>query len=446
LLAFNRWAERADTGCVGSTELNTSWSQRLTFGALISVSIAIGWTASWTATGALGFRGWVDLVAGAGIFMLVGLPLLFVLVGIPISRILGASAEAMLAREEKLRQESRRREFESRLQRALELADDEADALEVLTRSFGVLAASQPTELLLADSSRAHLRAVASHPEGSGPGCGVPSPSQCAAVRRGQTAVFASSTELDACPHLRHRPEGDRSAVCVPVTVLGTSVGVLHATARPGDPPGHDIVVGLEAIANQAGARIGMIRALSSSQVQASTDPLTGMLNRRSLEVAMRPVLEGGLPFAVLMADLDHFKILNDTFGHDAGDRALRIFASAVRRTLRPADLSSRHGGEEFLIVLPECGALEAATAAERLREAIALANLSDGTAPGFTVSFGVADSETFGTDFSVLVTVADGALRDAKRRGRDRVVLAADPPTRNAAPAAGVTGAADRH
>jgi diguanylate cyclase (GGDEF)-like protein len=238
--------------------------------------------------------------------------------------------------------------------------------------------------------------------------------------------VFTSSEELDACPHLRDRPEGDCSAVCVPVTVLGTSVGVLHTTASPGVPPSHDVVVGLEAIANQAGARIGMIRALSRSQVQASTDPLTGMLNRRSLEESLRPLLDAGRPYAVLMADLDHFKNLNDTFGHDAGDRALRLFASSVKRTLRPGDLASRHGGEEFLIVLPDCGAIEAATAAERLREAIALSNLSDGTAPGFTVSFGVADSATFGEDFATLVTVADGALREAKQTGRDRVVTAA--------------------
>ncbi|MGE0795544.1 MAG: GGDEF domain-containing protein, partial [Acidimicrobiia bacterium] len=235
-----------------------------------------------------------------------------------------------------------------------------------------------------------------------------------------------SSDELVACPHLRFRPDGDRSAVCVPVTVLGTSVGVLHATAAPGDPPGPDLVVGLEAIANQAGARIGMIRALARSQVQASTDPLTGMLNRRSLEEEIRPILEDRRPYAVVMADLDNFKNLNDTFGHDAGDRALRIFASSIRRALRPGDLACRHGGEEFLVVLPDCGALEAATAAERLRESIALSNLSDGSAPGFTVSFGVADSETFGTDMSVLVTAADGALRQAKQAGRDRVVTAA--------------------
>jgi diguanylate cyclase (GGDEF)-like protein len=77
------------------------------------------------------------------------------------------------------------------------------------------------------------------------------------------------------------------------------------------------------------------------------------------------------------------------------------------------------------VLVLPDCGAVEAAAAAERLREAIVLANLSSGNAPAFTASFGVADSETFGDDFAHLVTMADGALRHAKQSGRDRVVTA---------------------
>jgi diguanylate cyclase (GGDEF)-like protein len=398
---------------------------QLPFAALCLLVLAVVSTAAHEVALDLGIgEGWRFLVAPF-LFFVVGFPALLLLVGRPYNRRLLADAEVVRRREEGLRREAGRQEFEGRLHRALELADDEPAALAVVTRAFAALSSERPTELLLADSSRSHLHPVAVNPEGGHPGCPVPSPAQCPAVRRGQTAVFDSGDELDACPHLRGRATGDRSAVCAPVTILGTAVGVLHATGEPGRPPGPDEVVGLESIANQAGARLGMIRALARSEVQASTDPLTGLLNRRSMEEVVRPILEAGRAYAVVMGDLDHFKSLNDTYGHDAGDRALRLFAGAVRRSLRPVDVACRYGGEEFLLVLPDCGAVEAEAAAERLRESITLANLGSGAAPGFTASFGVADSASLTSDFDTLVQAADAALRRAKQAGRDRVETA---------------------
>jgi diguanylate cyclase (GGDEF)-like protein len=318
---------------------------------------------------------------------------------------------------------ARRQEFEGRLHRALEMSDQEPEALDVVGRSLAAASSIHPSELLLADSSQAHLDQVASYL--GGPGCGVASPAACPAVRRGQTSVFLSGDDLDACPHLRGRPGGDRSAAGVPVTILGNTVGVLHATGEPGTPPSGDAVAALEVIATEAGARIGMIRALSRSQVQAATDPLTGLLNRRSLEDAARTALTNGRHYALVMADLDHFKLLNDTYGHDAGDRALRLFSGVIKRALRPIDLACRYGGEEFVLVLPDCDAAEAQLIADRLREELALA-LVNGTTPGFTSSFGVADSRIHGDDLFSMIGIADVALLDAKRSGRDRVVLAA--------------------
>ncbi|MBW8826198.1 MAG: GGDEF domain-containing protein [Acidobacteria bacterium] len=193
---------------------------------------------------------------------------------------------------------------------------------------------------------------------------------------------------------------------------------------RPGAPPSTEVVAGLEAVANEAGARIGMIRALTCSQVQASTDSLTGLLNRRSLEDALRPVLREGRQYAVVEADLDHFKVLNDTHGHETGDRALRLFAGVVKRALRPGDLACRLGGEEFLLVLPDCDLQEAERVTERLRDSLVLA-LVTGATPGFTASYGLADSRYHGEDFESLLTMADAALLDAKRAGRDRMVAA---------------------
>lgn len=334
-----------------------------------------------------------------------------------------ASTAAADARN-RLKADARRQEFDARLHRGLELADHEHEALAVVTRALGLASSEHPSELLLADSSRAHLARVAEHPDGGGPDCQVASPNGCAAVRRGQTVIFGSGNDLDACPHLRNRPDGDCSAACVPVTILGSTVGVLHTTGPSRQPPSGEVVAGLEAIANQAGARIGMIRALARSQVQASTDPLTGLLNRRSLEESLRPVLDAGRRYSVIMADLDHFKLLNDTYGHDTGDRALRLFAGVIQRSLRPGDLACRHGGEEFVLVLPDCDAIEAEQVADRLRETLALSHVN-GTTPSFTASFGIADSAVHGDEFDILLNAADVALLDAKRAGRDRIILA---------------------
>ena len=121
-----------------------------------------------------------------------------------------------------------------------------------------------------------------------------------------------------------------------------------------------------------------------------------------------------------------HAELTADCFrhGHDSGDRALRLFSGVVKRSLRPIDMACRYGGEEFVLVLPDCDAAEAQMVADRLRESLAIA-LVNGTTPGFTASFGVADSRLHGDDLSTMIAVADVALLDAKRAGRDRIILA---------------------
>ena len=125
----------------------------------------------------------------------------------------------------------------------------------------------------------------------------------------------------------------------------------------------------------------------------------------------------------VAMGDLDTFKAVNDTYGHDAGDRALRLFAQTLRSCLRPEDLACRYGGEEFVVVLPRCSLSDATCVLERVQEQLVL-NLSQGEVPPFTVSFGVAET---GADDSLegLLRAADAALLRAKATGRNRVVVA---------------------
>ena len=112
-----------------------------------------------------------------------------------------------------------------------------------------------------------------------------------------------------------------------------------------------------------------MLRAFEVSQTQANSDSLTGLMTRRSLESGVRSLQQEGTQYAVAYGDLDHFKQLNDVFGHDAGDRSLRTFSQVLRDSLRPADMPCRYGGEEFVIVLPSCPTSEAVQVLERVRQ-----------------------------------------------------------------------------
>lgn len=166
-------------------------------------------------------------------------------------------------RERQLQDDAERQEFDGRVHRAMEMAGTEAVAHAAVARALERGTKRLSTELLLADSSEAHLkRAAHAAPDGTASGCSVNSPRECPAIRRSQTLVFPSGDEIDACPHLSGRPEGDRSAACVPVSVGGRSIGVLHATAAPADPPTGLEVSRLEALATQAGARLGMLRVM----------------------------------------------------------------------------------------------------------------------------------------------------------------------------------------
>jgi diguanylate cyclase (GGDEF)-like protein len=170
---------------------------------------------------------------------------------------------------------------------------------------------------------------------------------------------------------------------------------------------------------------------MASSQLAAHTDVLTGQLNRRSLEEELHRLDEDRTPYAVAFADLDHFKILNDTHGHAAGDRALRHFATVASSVARAGDMVCRFGGEEFLLVYVGCDVTEAAPVVHRLRATLAESIAASGVPP-FTVSLGLADT-TFGGGASEIIAYADDALLTAKREGRDQLIIATKPETRGA-------------
>jgi diguanylate cyclase (GGDEF)-like protein len=159
--------------------------------------------------------------------------------------------------------------------------------------------------------------------------------------------------------------------------------------------------------------------------LQAAIDPLTGLLNRRAFENHAEELTVARAGFAFVMADLDHFGLLNQTHGQEAGDEALRLFARAMLRMLRSHDLVCRYGEDEFVIVIPDVTTAEAVRALERLRAELHV-ELSSGNGPGFTVSFGVTHSDT-SFDIEELRRHASAALFRAKSAGRDRVVADGD-------------------
>jgi diguanylate cyclase (GGDEF)-like protein len=162
----------------------------------------------------------------------------------------------------------------------------------------------------------------------------------------------------------------------------------------------------------------------------AATDMLTGLHNRRNfMALAQAEIARSqryGRPVSVALADLDHFKLVNDEHGHAVGDLALRAFADMVRDTLRTTDIAGRYGGEEFAFVFPETTPQEAAVLAERLRQRFEklVITLDNGHALRLTTSLGVADASAISIEDAL--RYADHALYEAKAGGRNAVVMSA--------------------
>lgn len=167
---------------------------------------------------------------------------------------------------------------------------------------------------------------------------------------------------------------------------------------------------------------------LEQSVEMAVIDPLTGLHNRRYMEGHLKTLVEDsirtGRPLSILITDIDHFKSVNDTHGHDGGDVVLKEFAARIKRNTRGIDLACRLGGEEFLIIMPETDLARAYQIGERLRAMVAsdLFQVRPDTRIRVTASVGLATMETTADTAETLFKRADNALYAAKRRGRNRV------------------------
>jgi diguanylate cyclase (GGDEF)-like protein len=224
--------------------------------------------------------------------------------------------------------------------------------------------------------------------------------------------------------------EGKLSSAVVPLIFQERSMGALQVNAPdPARVWQENEILLLRTVANQVAVAVNHARLFAQTQQLALTDALTGCHNRRSFEMQLDRELQLARrqhhPLSLVMLDLDQFKQLNDSAGHDAGDAALRKLGSCFRQELRGVDLAARFGGDEFALILPNAYSEGAMIVAERVR-----ARIEQIDVPGFghlSASIGIATFPSHASTRAELVIAADAALYSAKRAGRNRVCVASD-------------------
>ncbi len=246
-------------------------------------------------------------------------------------------------------------------------------------------------------------------------------PRSCLAVRfgRGHTEECSDDKALLSCQICGALPG---ASTCEPLLVGGEVIGVV-LISHPEELDASSRQRIRETVA-QAAPVLANLRNLAIAQLQAATDGLTGLPNRRAVQDTIKRMVaqsaRGVSPLAALLLDLDHFKNINDTLGHDHGDEVLAAAGVAMRNAVRDSDFVGRYGGEEFLLLLPGTDKQAALKVAETVRKAIAaihMPNLNQVTA-----SIGVAVLPDDAGDAPTLIRSADRALYSAKKNGRDRV------------------------
>jgi diguanylate cyclase (GGDEF)-like protein/PAS domain S-box-containing protein len=250
-------------------------------------------------------------------------------------------------------------------------------------------------------------------------------PDDCWALRRGQMHLVEHGGAGVSCRH--SIAEGTRSMLCVPLAAQGEVLGILHLASN--EPLTLDQRRRARVVCEQISMALANLQLRETLRNQSIRDPLTGLFNRRYAEETLpRELLRSareGSALSVLMLDVDFFKKVNDTYGHDAGDLVLKKVAAELQSLVRGSDFVSRLGGEELMVALPGSNGENAKAKAETLREAIARLDVSHAGRPiKVTVSIGVASAGN-AARADELMHRADLALYRAKNEGRNRVVAA---------------------
>jgi diguanylate cyclase (GGDEF)-like protein/PAS domain S-box-containing protein len=260
-------------------------------------------------------------------------------------------------------------------------------------------------------------------------------PIDCWALRRGRLHVVQDGDLELRCPHVEEPLV--TGMLCEPLTAQTETIGLLHVQlrrraagkARAARLADRERLV--KTLGEQLALALANIRLRATLREQSARDSLTGLFNRRYMEETLdreiRRAAREGYGLGLLMADVDHFKQLNDAFGHAAGDDVLRRIGRFLGAAVRGEDIACRFGGEEFVVILPKASLEDTHHRAEGLREGIKAHQSDDPDHPYATVtmSVGVAAYPQHGSSAAELLLAADSAMYLAKAQGRDRVVVA---------------------
>ncbi|MCA9837660.1 MAG: diguanylate cyclase [Trueperaceae bacterium] len=250
---------------------------------------------------------------------------------------------------------------------------------------------------------------------------------QCRALNLGRHyAYFADPYYY--CGHLADLPQ--KMSLCLTLAVSGKKLGLLVITGDNALAEDQRQILG--SMADRIALAFENLQLRDSLLQQAIRDPLTSLYNRRYLDETLHRELERAKraddPLSIIVADIDHFKSINDRYGHDAGDEVLKALGAVLSSHFRMQDIACRYGGEEFIIVLPETELDDAIKRAESLRQQVKSikVELAHGVLEMLTLSMGVASFPVHGDRPQLLIKHADVAMYRAKSEGRDRVEQAA--------------------
>ena len=327
----------------------------------------------------------------------------------------------------------------------LQLAENESEAHRLLQRQLERLVTGSEVTVLNRNNSADRLEAVTEVPAGTPLALALTraEPRSCLAVRSAR--VHDEDEErpgLLACAVCVTCPG---TSTCTPLNVGGEVIGSV-LVSRPGKYTEPERAQLRDAVA-QAAPVVANLRNLAIAELRAATDSLTGLPNKRAVADTLKRMVAQAArtmsPLSLLVLDLDHFKALNDSFGHQVGDQALASVGAALRSALRDSDFAGRNGGEEFAVLLPDTSLTGALATAEKIRASIEDISLA-GLDLVITASIGVSVYPDHAVGSERLERLADSALFVAKRSGRNRVEVAAPADERLEPTVAGPTPVAD--